>query len=248
MADALFEKRLRELAVRASRRGEPVFTHFMDLNQAQQAMAAAREAGVLLAMEGGYPDAERRMGAFYEGEPPEMWMWAIQPVELKWRKQFGSPEHRDILGALMALGFERERMGDIVLAEGCAFVFAEPETADYIVRSLESAGRVSVQARLVDGVPDLPPPQGRTFRATIASMRLDAIVAAGFTLSRSAASEQIARGMVYVDQAQQLRSDATVDEGALISLRGMGRVRIEAVDGETRKGRIAVRLFKYGGS
>lgn len=248
MADDLFDKRLRELAIRASKRGEAVFTHFMDLNQIQMAMAAAREQGVSLALEGGYPDAERRMGAFYEIEPPEEWMWPIQPVELSWKKQFGSPEHRDLLGALMALGFERERMGDIVLADGKAFVFAEPEMADYIVRSLESAGRVSLKTKLADGVPKLPPPAGRTFRGTVASMRLDALLAAGFSLSRSEASERISRGLAYVNQAQQVRSDWAVQEGDLISLRGEGRVRIESVDGETRKGRIAVRLFRYGAS
>ena len=248
MADELLEKRLHELAVRASRRGDAAFTHFMDLSQIQVALAAARSEGVHLTLNGGYPDAERRMGAFYQTEEPEIWEWPVCTVEISWRTQFGSPEHRDLLGALMALGFERERMGDIVLADGKAFVFAEPEMADYIVRSLESAGRVSLKTKLADGVPELPPPAGRTFRDTVASMRLDALLAAGFSLSRSEASERISRGLAYVNQAQQVRSDWAVQEGDLISLRGEGRVRIESVDGETRKGRIAVRLFRYGAS
>ena len=248
MADELFEKRLRELALRASRRGEAAFTHFMDLNQIQLAMAAAGRERVRLVLEGGYPDAERRVGAFYDAELPEDWQWPIQPVEISWRSQFGSPEHRDLLGALMGLGFERERIGDIVLADGKAYVFAEPDMADYIVRTLESAGRVSLKCRLTDGVPDLPPPKGKMFRDTVASLRLDAVVAAGFSLSRSDAAEQIVRGKVFVNQAQQLRGDIAVDEGDLISLRGEGRLRIESVDGETKKGRIALKLFKYGAS
>jgi len=248
MADELFEKRLRELAVRASRRGDAVFTHFMDLNQIQQAMAAARQEGVSLILNGGYEEAERRMGAFYDMDSPEKWQWPIQPVELSWRPQFGSPEHRDLLGALMALGFERERIGDIVLMEGKALVFAEPDIAEYIVCSLESAGRISLHSKLTVGVPDLPPPAGKTFRDTVPSMRLDAVLAAGFKLSRSDASDRIVHGKVFVNQALQIRTDIAVNEGDLISLRGEGRIRIEAVDGETRKGRIAVRLFRYGAS
>ena len=248
MADELFEKRLRELALRASRRGEAAFTHFMDLNQIQIAMAAANRERVSLVLEGGYPDAERRIGAFYDTEPPENWQWPIQPVEISWRPQFGSPEHRDLLGALMALGFERERMGDIVIAEGKAYVFAEPDMADYITRTLESAGRAAVKCRLTDGVPDLPPPKGKVFRDTVASMRLDAVLAAGFSISRSDAAEQITRGKVFINQAQQLRGDVTVVEGDLLSLRGEGRVRVESVEGETRKGRIALKLFRYGAS
>lgn len=246
MAEELFEKRLRELAIRASRRGEPAFTHFMDLNQVQTALSVARSERLNLALEGGYPESERRMGAFYDSEPPEDWMWPIQPVEMSWRAQFGTPEHRDFLGALMALGFERERMGDIVICGEKAFVFAEPEMADYIVRSLESAGRVSVKCRLAEGVPDIPPPAGKTFRDTVPSLRLDAVIAAGFSLSRSDASEQIARGKAFVNQALSLRPDAVINEGDLISLRGEGRIRIESVDGETKKGRIAIRIFRYG--
>lgn len=248
MADELFEKRLHELALRAARRGEAAFTHFMDLNQIQQAMTAANKERIHLILEGGYPDAERRIGAFYDCEPPEEWQWPIQPVEISWRPQFGTPEHRDLLGALMALGFERERMGDIVLTDDKAYVFAEPEMAEYIVRSLESAGRVTVKCRLVEGVPDLPQPKGKIFRDTVASMRLDAVLAAGFSISRGDAAEQISRGKVFINQAQQLRGDITVCEGDLISLRGEGRLRVESIDGETRKGRIALKLFRYGAS
>ena len=244
----MFEKRQNELAVRASRRGDASFTHFMDLNQIQTAMAVANANRISLALEGGYPDAERRMGAFYDGEPPEEWMWPIQPVEISWRAQFGTPEHRDFLGALMALGFERERMGDIVLCGEKAYVFAEPEMAEYIVQSLESAGRVTVKCRLAEGVPDIPPPAGRTFRDTVPSLRLDALIAAGFSLSRSEASERISRGKAFVNQALSLRPDAAVEEGDLVSLRGEGRIRLESVDGETRKGRIAVKIFRYGAS
>ncbi len=242
----MFEKRLCELAKRAQRRGEACFTHFLDLNQQQTAMSVAKSEGVSFVTEGGYEDAERRIGAFYDVEPPEIWQWDIQPVEMSWRAQFGSPQHRDFLGALMALGFERERMGDIVLLEGRAFVFAQRDMADYIARSLESVGRVSVKVRLTDGVPDIPPPQGKTFRDTVPSLRLDAVAAAAFSLSRANASQAIARGLVYINQAQQFKSDALVNEGDLISLRGEGRAKLAAVDGETRKGRIAVRIFRYG--
>ena len=247
MADELFEKRLHELAVRASRRGDAAFTHFMDLSQIQVALAAARSEGVHLTLNGGYPDAERRMGAFYQTEEPEIWEWPVCTVEISWRTQFGSPEHRDLLGALMALGFERERMGDIVLTDGKAYVFAEPDMAEYIAASLTSAGRVTVKCRLTDEVPDIPEPAGRSFRDTVPSMRLDAMLAAGFSVSRSEAAEYISRGKAFVNQALQMKSDYPVQEGDILSVRGQGRVRVETVDGQTRKGRVAVRLFRYGG-
>lgn len=246
MADEIFISRLNELAVRAARRGEPVFTHFLDLSQIQTVRSVAASHRLCLALEGGYPDAERCIGSFYEYICPETWQWPIQAVQIEWRAQFGSPGHRDLLGALMGLGFERERMGDIVLTAEKAFVFAEPEIAGYIANHLESAGKVSLKCRLADKVPDIPPPTGHVFRDTVASLRLDAVLAAGFSLSRSQAAQMIIQGKVFVNQAQQLSTDAIIKEKDLISLRGEGRVRIEEVGGETRKRRLALCLFRYG--
>ena len=246
MEDDLFLRRVRELALRALHRGDVVYTHFLDLAQAQSVRQIARETGVSLTLNGGYEDAERRVAALYAYDAPLDGDWPIYTVRISWRPQFGSPGHRDILGALMGLGFERERIGDIVLDEGCAWLFSEPEMASYIVASLESAGRVSVKCEIVDGVPDLPQPEGRHVRDTVPSMRLDALVAAGFSLSRSDAARAIGQGKVYLNQVQTLRTDAAVPESALISLRGTGRFRLESIEGETRKGRWAVRLFLYG--
>ena len=246
MEDDLFIRRVRELALRALHKGDVVYTHFLDLAQAQIARQIARETGVSLAMNGGYDDAERRMAAFYVDEAPDPADWPLVPVKVSWRPQFGTPGHRDILGALMGLGFERERIGDIVLDTDRAWVFAEPDMARYIVSSLQSAGRVSVKCEMTEGVPVLPEPEGRHVRDTVPSMRLDALLAAGFSLSRSEAARVIGQGKVFLNQVQTLRPDAPVPEKALISLRGAGRFRLESIEGETRKGRWAVRLFLYG--
>ena len=239
-------RRLCELAVRSEKRAEPAFTHFLDLAQQQSALAAAREKRVDVCFFGGYEDAERCVAAFYAGEPPEMWQWPVCPVRISWRARFGSPQHRDLLGALMALGFEREKIGDIVLDRECAWLFAEPDMAGYIASSLTSAGRVSVRCERTEGVPDLPEPEGQTVRDTVPSLRLDAVTAACFSLSRAEAAQCIGHGRVYLNQAQTLRADAAVPENALISLRGTGRARLLSVEGETRKGRLAVKLFLYG--
>ncbi len=70
MEDEIFLKRVRELALRALHRGDVVYTHFLDLAQAQSVRLIARETGVSLALNGGYEDAERRVAAFYAGEAP----------------------------------------------------------------------------------------------------------------------------------------------------------------------------------
>ena len=81
----------------------------------------------------------------------------------------------------------------------------------------------------------------------VSSLRLDAVLAAAFSLSRAEAARLINQGRALVNQAETLRVDYTVPEHALLSLRGTGRVRLEEIAGETKKGRIALRLFVYGG-
>ena len=246
MDSDLLIKRMRELAHRASVRPGACYTHFLDPTQAQSAFLAAREKGVQLALCGGYPDCERAMAAFYLEAEDEPQSFPFECVRLSWNPKFGSPGHRDLLGALMALGFERECMGDIVLAEGCAYVFAQPETARYIVANLTGAGRITVEAEIVEGAPPLPPPAGRTVKDTVASLRLDAVLSAGFDLSRGQASELIARQVVLVNHVLCENPSATLSEGDVISVRGHGRFRLTQVGGLTRKGRLGITLFRYG--
>ena len=240
------ERRLGELALRAAKRGDVAFTHFLDLNQIQLARIAAGRQNANVAFWGGYDQAERCMAAFYTDEPPQWDDWPIQIVRMTWRAQFGSPTHRDLLGALMALGFERERIGDIALDKEQAYLFAERDMADYIVSSLTSAGRVTIRCAKVDGADDLPEPEGREVRVVVASLRLDAVLAAAFSLSRAEAARLITQGKVLVNQLETLRVDFTVPEHALLSLRGTGRIRLDEIAGETKKGRTALRLFVYG--
>lgn len=246
MEDELLIRRMRELAVRAGVRPVPQYTHFLDPAQMQAAYAAAREKGVLLQTDGGYPEAERRMAAFCPDDEPVEFPFSC--VEISWNGRFGSPGHRDLLGSVLALGFERERMGDVVLAGERAYLFAEEEVASYVASSLERAGRVSVRCRLVSGAPELPPPEGRTVRETVPSLRLDAVLAAGLDLSRAQACELIRARRVFLNHVETERTDAAVESGSLISVRGVGRIRLESVQGATRKGRLAVTIFRYAGT
>ena len=239
-------KRFDELALRAARRGEAAFTHFLDLNQIQRARMAAGRQGVNVTFCGGYENAERCMAAFYADEAPQDADWPIQIIRISWRAQFGSPTHRDLLGALMALGFEREKIGDIALDSEQAYLFAESDMADYIASSLTSAGRVTLRCEKVDSADNLPEPEGREIRAVVSSLRLDAVLAAAFSLSRAEAARLINQGKALVNQAETLRVDHAVPEHALLSLRGMGRVRLDEIAGETKKGRIALKFFVYG--
>ena len=248
--DAALEKRLNELALRASRAGRTTFTRFLEPALADSVRGAAARAGARAAFWGGSEGAERCVAAFYDGEPPEAGEWPIVALRLQWNPKFSSPGHRDLLGAVMGLGIERETTGDIAMGEyrgaSCAYLFAAEEMADYIAASLESAGRAALKVCKATEEPALLPPEGETLRLTVQQERLDAVVAAACRLSRSEAQRLIAGGLVKLNYVPCLRSDAKLSEGDLISVRGHGRVRVIAFQGESRRGRRVVQAFKYG--
>ena len=76
------EKRLNELALRAARRGEAAFTHFLDLNQIQLARMAAGRQAVPVVFCGGYENAERCMQAFYAAGAPQEGDWPLPTIPL----------------------------------------------------------------------------------------------------------------------------------------------------------------------
>ncbi|NLG26193.1 MAG: RNA-binding protein [Clostridiales bacterium] len=234
--------RLRELARRAEY--GPAFSDFLDPAQARLAVRAAGECGAQILMEGGHPDAERRVACFFADEPPVD--WPIACIRMRWNVRYGSPRHRDLLGALLGLGISRGKVGDVALDDGAAYAFVAAELAPFAA-GLESAGRVALRVDRVAHAPALPPPEGRVARDTLPSLRLDALVAAGFSLSRAEAQRLIASGAVKLNHAPQLRPDAPVDEGDLISARGQGRARLIEVEGLTKKERYGVKIFRYGG-
>ena len=215
----------------------------------RDARTAANEAGVQLAFWGGHESAERRIGAFHLDEPPAEADYPLACLELNWNPKYADPGHRDLLGAVMGLGLERDAIGDIALGEeeGSAYLFAHRDVEAYILGNLDSAGRAKLKLRRVDGAPRLKPPEGISLRITVSSFRLDAVLAAGLKLSRGEAQRLIESGQVKRNHMEILRGDARLEEGDLLSVRGHGRMRVDGFEGLTRKGRQAVRLFRYTG-
>lgn len=240
------EKRFLELARRAARAGRIGYSRFLEPSMVESARRCAREEGARIAFSGGYDGAERVVAAFYpEYDEPE---YPIACLDLMWNPKFAAIGHRDLLGAVMGLSIEREVTGDILLlGEGKACLFVLEDMADYVAANLESAGRATLKIARHEGEIVCPEPEGVRARITLASPRLDAFVAAGYNLSRAEAQRLITAGLVKLNHVPDLHTDAAVEEGDLLSVRGCGRMKVEQMLGETRRGRLAAQVFRYGG-
>lgn len=241
-----FVKALENAARVASNTGIIRFSRFLDPAQVIAAQNISRQYGVKLTTWGGYDHAERVIGCFhpYDVSVPSD-SFPISCLKGRYPSKFCTITHRDLLGSFMSLGLTRACTGDMIISEEDVFLFACEETAPFIAQSLTSAGRASLTLRILDSIPVMPQPKGTTFGAIVSSLRLDAVLAAAYRLSRSAAAEEIRSGNVKVNHLPSERVDMLLQENALLSLKGHGRIRLTEINGLTKKQRISVSFFKY---
>jgi RNA-binding protein YlmH len=198
---------------------------------------------------GGYEGAERQMlvylpeylerDALYEEDSPLVCL----------RATFfdgDTPSHRDFLGALMGEGIARETVGDICVGKGQCDFFVTAEIAPYILQNFTGAGRTKVH---LEAIPlsevSVPEPETKEIRDTVASVRLDSIISSGFRIGRSAAAQYVSAGKAAIDGLPCEKPDKTVSEGCKISVRGLGKLKLATIGGQTKKGRISVVIHRY---
>jgi Uncharacterized conserved protein, contains S4-like domain len=242
-ADRTIERRMDELAGRASRTGMTQMAWFLSPAEQEQARISADKAQIGFFAWGGTDDAERRIVSF--AEDMEGIEWPVGCLEIVWHSRYGAPGHRDLLGSLLGLGIGREKLGDLYVEEGRAFAFVLMDMASYIAANLVRVGNVPVSVTVLAEPPALAAAEGTPVRATVASLRLDAVLGVVWRLSRTRAAELVSSGRVQVNHRIEIRPDAKVSQGAVLSVRGMGRARMHEIGGHTKKDRISVTLLRY---
>lgn len=232
-------------------------TGFWDLRQMSVAAPVCRENSTRWAFYGGYPDAQRCVAIFF---PDYVDLGSTDAdnflkenddynplcvVRLS-KDKFSQINHRDYLGAIMGLGIERSTVGDIAVGDTSCDVIVLKSMAPYIADNLTKAGRATLKGEILP-VSELAVKAERfeSRRETVASLRLDNLISAAFNLSRSAAVQAIKKGIVFVNSLQTEKPDFIVKQGDKTVLRGKGKIILEKVNGETKKGRISVELKIY---
>lgn len=243
----LLTQRMRELAKRARYTGADTFTRFLEPPHEIIARTCANEEAIHVSFFGGHEGAERRIACF-RSDPDEPMYPPISVLAIRWNAKYASPGHRDLLGSLMGLGIERDVLGDIVFSseDGLCYLFVFEDIERYILSSLDSVGHTRVKTEVHTGELLIREPEGVRSRVTVAALRLDAVLAAACKLSRNEAQNMIRAGHIRVNHEAELKCDARLNAGDLLSVRGHGRYRVLSIDETpTRKGRVAVHVFRY---
>ena len=198
---------------------------------------------------GGYEAAERQMliylpeymemDSLYEEDSPLVCLRATF-------YDADTPSHRDFLGALMGAGIARETVGDICVGKGQCDFFVAAEIAPYILQNFTGAGRTKIHLKRIPlSEVFVPQPETRELRDTVASVRLDSVISSGFRIGRSAAAQYVSAGKAAIDGLPCEKPDKIVEEGAKVSVRGLGKIKLKSVGGQTKKGRISIVIERY---
>ncbi len=239
--------RLVDLAGQVLRNRKYRLSGFLDPygQEIAETIAASME-GIHVDFDGGYTGAERQRAAFCHEDFPGAPVFEIVVVRADWNGQFVRLSHRDVLGSLMSLGVERECFGDIIATSESARILTDKKMADYLLENLTRIGEAGVSCRL-DALEDIAPREERCkeIRATVASLRVDSVAAAGFGSSRSRAAADIEQDKLKLNWQPVKNASQMVKEGDVLSMRGRGRLEVAEVRGQTKKGRTSVVLKKY---
>ena len=230
------------------RKNVPASTCFLSPRELEMTRFLFGDAEGLLNF-GGWEDAERKMLIFLPEYLEEESLYEEDSPIVCLRAEFfhgDSPSHRDFLGALMGAGIGRETVGDICVdTESCDF-FVTAEIAPYIEQSFTSAGRTHLRiCRIPLKEANIPEPEVKEIRDTLASLRLDSVISSGFRIGRSLASQYVSSGKAAIDGLPCEKPDKNVPEGAKVSVRGLGKIKLISVNGRTKKDRISVTIHRY---
>lgn len=254
--------RLDDLAARSAK-GEVAISPFFSPREQYFAERYLKKSGVRAVAFGGISEAERKRIYVL----PDYIEWADGATLPETLCDFGfsteisairvrgsgyrALSHRDFLGSLLGLGLLRSVIGDILLIgeeQREAVVVCERGIVPFLEAHLERVGNDKVSLSCVDEETLASLSASRRMMPisdTVASARLDCVVAALCRLSREKARDCVECELVELDFETETRPDHTVTAPAILSVRGVGRYRIISLEEKTKKGRLRLLAEKY---
>lgn len=234
--DDLVIARVDDVINRSCTKNIPAFFGFLNEHESSTVQLHAKKQHCRYQLYGGYEGAERVIFAALPDWATDI-RFPITAITFEYRKEY-SLNHRDFLGSLMALGITREKIGDIVVGEGRTVVFIHDDIAEFVVSQTTKIGRVGVKVTASEPYDIEVENKYENITKTVASARLDCIVAAITNSSRNAATELILSGNVFTNGTENKSVSYTVKEGETLSVRKHGKYIIDSVTDMTKKGRL----------
>lgn len=168
----------------------------------------------------------------------------IDCILFEYRKQ-DLLSHRDFLGSLMSLQIKRELLGDIIVNNGKSYVFVHNSISSFLINNITKIGKIGVKLSICLSPEITIENKFDEILGTVASLRLDSIVALVTGLSREKASLIIKSNGIDVNYVNIKDNSFLLKSFDVFSLRKFGKFTIAEIGGTSKKGRIHIKINKY---
>lgn len=226
----------------------PKLTNFLDPRQIAIIQSLVGDnSDVKMRAEGLFKQAERQRVLLYPDYfSPVIDDFELTVFELKYPSKFVQLKHPDVLGSLLGIGLDRSKFGDIRIDEQKIQFIVQHEVANFVEINLEAINKVTVHLKTLkeDALLLENSEQWKEQHDTVSSLRLDTVMASAYKISRQKASQLIQTARVKVNYRQQDSISFEVTEEDLISVRGLGRLKIASIEGRTKKDKIRITFKK----
>jgi len=224
----------------------PKLTDFLDPRQ-QLILTSiiGKNGSVLVDASGRFDESERKRLLIYPDYfQPSDDVFNIAICELQFPSKFIQLKHPDVLGALLSIGLDRSKFGDIRVDESSVQFAVATEILDYIRVNLVSIGKAKVHVKELQSGTSLLPVESHWIdqMLTTSSMRLDTVLASVYPMSRQKAAMLINAGKVKVNFVVREQVAFELHESDLLSIRGYGRLVIKSIEGRTKKEKIRIKI------
>lgn len=168
----------------------------------------------------------------------------ITLLKTTFHQKYVTITHRDVLGALMNIGLERDQFGEIYIKEDCIYVVVMTSISSYVIQSVHQIGRGKVNFEVSEETVTLEKNWSEQ-SYVVTSMRLDQIVSSVTNLSREKAKRLIQAGLVKLNYVTIEDVSKVCHNDSDISIRGYGRFHLLEEKAQTKKGNAVVIIAKY---
>lgn len=246
--ELMLQKRLIELSKLAYQRGIVTYSDFLNLNELNILHTMPKnELYTSYKVFGGYDFSERQMVAFLPDALCYEYFYPISVLKISpLQKKFAeSLSHRDYLGAILNLGIERSKIGDILVQDNSAILFIHQSLETFVQEELRRIKHTSVMAEPENFAEISYKPKTEEKKGTVSSLRLDSLMALAFSSSRTKLVSYIENGKVFVNGKLITSNGYQIKEEDIISVRGLGRFQFKEMLSQTKKGRYFVTIDMY---
>lgn len=194
---------------------------------------------------GGHEYCERKMLAISsKGDEPELNDFPIACLQID--QPIAQIKHQDVLGALLGLGIERAKIGDINIMSDMIQIFTVSNLAEYISDNLIQISKYDVKTKIVPkGDVIAVEPTFNEMNIIVPSLRVDALIHSIYKLSRNEAAALIKAEKVKVNHQSISKPSVKVKRDDLISVRTKGRFIVGEITGTTKKGNSKLVVKKF---